>query len=273
MMATTATPALPRKYFLYIDILGFSHLVLTQGQVKELYRRFDSLNAHRHPSFTAIVFSDTMLVFNKDDLDWDEGDIAALVTRLCEFASDLFYRLISQNIHFRAYICCGEFDHAEMQHIDAFYGPALIHAYKREREIQCTGLFVDNDLVPYLHWFHSAKYDDQCHFVHLVQTLDAISFDNEADYPLNADLVEPADSDVWAAYELTYLTNIHTLMHDMSLLPRARVKYLSTWQMIQTRHKALLNVLERTNFDPKAICDMNWAPSFSKIGTAQGFFE
>src|ERR1700686_3886450 len=118
----------PKKYFLYIDILGFSDLVMGQGRVRDLYERFDNLNAHRHPSFQAIVFSDTMLVFNKDDLQWDDNDKSALVTRLCEFAGDLFYRLVSQDIHFRAYICCGEFEHSKMKHIDAFLGPALIRA-------------------------------------------------------------------------------------------------------------------------------------------------
>jgi hypothetical protein len=66
-----------------------------------LYRRIDNLNAHSHPSFNTIVFSDTVVIYNKDDLDWDESDKTALVSRLCEFAADLFYRLISQDIHFR----------------------------------------------------------------------------------------------------------------------------------------------------------------------------
>jgi hypothetical protein len=271
-MADAGVTELPRKYFLYIDILGFSELVMSRGRVLDLYQRFDSLNAHKHPSFTAIVFSDTMLVFNKDDLEWDENDKAALVNRLCEFAADLFYRLIGQNIHFRAYICCGEFAHSKMEHIDAFYGAALIRAYTRERDIQCTGLFIDNDLVPYLGWFHSSKYDEHCHFVHLMQSLDNISYENASSYPLDWNLIGPTGNDVWASYDIRYLRNIHALMHDMSRPPRIRVKYLSAWQMIQTRHKALLDVLERSNFDAKAICDMDWTPVFSKIGTDQGYF-
>ena len=263
---------LAKKYFLYIDILGFSELVAEQGRIKDLYERFDSLNAHTHPSFQAIVFSDTMLVFNKDDLEWDESDKQALVTRLCEFAADLFYRLISQNIHFRAYICCGEFEHSKMQHIDAFYGPALIHAYQREREIQCTGLFIDNDLVPYLGWFHSSKYDQHSHFVHLMQTLDTISYE-ESSYPIDWNLIGPTGADVWASYDITYLKNIYEHMHDMSRPPRVRVKYLSAWQMIQIRHRALLSVLERSKFDPKAICDLDWRPAFAKIGTDDGYFK
>src|SRR4051812_11950 len=111
----------PKKYFLYIDILGFSALV-AQDRIGDLYHRLDSLNAHRHPSFSTIVFSDTIIIYNKDDLDWDDQDKTALVSRLCEFAVDLFYRLISQDIHFRAYICSGEFAHSKMRYIEAFYG-------------------------------------------------------------------------------------------------------------------------------------------------------
>ena len=46
----------PKKYFLYIDILGFSSLVM-QDRIRDLYDRLDSLNAHKHPSFSTIVFS------------------------------------------------------------------------------------------------------------------------------------------------------------------------------------------------------------------------
>jgi hypothetical protein len=120
-MADTAEQA--KKYFLYIDILGFSSLV-RQGRVGDLYKRLDSLDARGHPSFNTIVFSDTIVIYNKDDLDWDENDKTAIVSRLCEFATDLFYRLISQNIHFRGYVCCGEFIHSKMEHIEAFYGRA-----------------------------------------------------------------------------------------------------------------------------------------------------
>jgi hypothetical protein len=166
-MNATSEIGRPKKYFLYVDILGFSSLV-TQDRVGDLYHRLDSLNAHSHSSFSTIVFSDTIVIYNKDDLDWDERDKTALVSRLCEFAADLFYRLISQDIHFRAYICCGEFAHSKMHHIEAFYGRALIQSYQREREIQCTGLFIDNELVPYVEIFVTDKYDDRSHYVHLL---------------------------------------------------------------------------------------------------------
>src|SRR5712691_2297697 len=261
----------PKKYFLYIDILGFSSLVL-QDRIRDLYHRLDSLNAHAHPSFSTIVFSDTIVIYNKDDLDWDEKDKTAIVSRLCEFATDLFYRLISQDIHFRAYVCCGEFVHSKMQHIEAFYGRALVQSYYREQEIQCTGLFVENDLVPYIGGFESDKYDEHSHYVHLTESLREIRFE-EGSYPVDWNLVGPMGREVFLSYDITYLKNIHTHMCNMDLAPRVRVKYLSAWQMIQKRHRPLLDVLERNDFNPRAPCDMDWEPSFAKIGTKEGFFE
>jgi hypothetical protein len=261
----------PKKYFLYIDILGFSSLVM-QDRIRDLYDRLDSLNAHAHPSFSTIVFSDTIVIYNRDDLDWDEKDKIALVSRLCEFAADLFYRLISQDIHFRAYICCGEFVHSKMQHIEAFYGRALVQSYHREQEIQCSGLFVENDLVPYIGVFESDMYDEHSHYVHLIEYLRQISF-AEGSYPLDWNLVGPMGLEVYLSYDITYLINIHTHMCNMSLPPRVRVKYLSSWQMIQKRHRPLLDVLERSNFDPRSVCDMDWGPVLAKIGTKEGFFE
>jgi hypothetical protein len=260
----------PKKYFLYIDILGFSSLVIA-GRVRDLYRRLDNLNAHDHPSFSTIVFSDTIVIYNKDDLDWDEDDKTALVSRLCEFAADLFYRLISQDIHFRAYICCGEFLHSKLQHIEAFYGRALVQSYYREREIQCAGLFIENDLVPYIGGFESDKYDEHSHYVHLIEYLRQLPF-AEGSAPIDPNSVRLIGLD-GLSYDIAYLQNVHTHMCNMAMSPRVRVKYLSAWQMIQKRHRALLNVLERSNFDPHSICDMDWKQVFKKIGTSDGFFE
>jgi hypothetical protein len=259
------------KFLLYIDILGFSDLVIRGGAIHQLYNRIDSLNAHRHNSFKCIVFSDTILVYNIDDLDWTDTDVTHIVTRLCEFSEDLLYRLVSMDIHFRAYLCRGRFSHSHLQNIEAFYGEALIRAHTKERDIQCTGLFVENTLVLHLGWYKSDQYDAGCHFVHLMQTLNNISYD-EKDYPLNWQLITPFDYETFAAYDISHLKNIHTHMNDMNLPPRVRTKYLTTWQMLERRHSKLLTVLARSGFNPHAVCDLDWSYPMGKIGTQDGFF-
>jgi hypothetical protein len=57
---------MPDKYLLYIDILGFSDLVQNDPhQIERIYGVLDSLNVHRHDVFRTIVFSDTVLVYNR----------------------------------------------------------------------------------------------------------------------------------------------------------------------------------------------------------------
>jgi hypothetical protein len=119
---------MPAKYLLYIDMLGFSDLVRKRGAVKKLYEIINTLTVHRHDAFKTIAFSDTFLVYNivnpktKHDRDY-------LVMYSCEFAQDLFYRLIGRDLHFRAYLTLGEFKINEFKNLKAFYGEALIDAY------------------------------------------------------------------------------------------------------------------------------------------------
>jgi hypothetical protein len=112
------------RYFLYIDILGFADLVLKQPErVKDLYEIVSTLNAHRHQSFGTIVFSDTILVYPKIELNAGQQTDAYLVMYLCEFAQDLLYRLANRNIWFRAILTQGKFTHYLI--ID----PALLECY------------------------------------------------------------------------------------------------------------------------------------------------
>ena len=50
------------------------------------------------------------------------------------------------------------------------------------------------------------------------------------------------------------------------------MKYLSTWQMIGTRHGALLDALERNNFDPLSVVNLDWSEAIRSVGTAEGCY-
>lgn len=57
-----------KKYLLYIDFLGFSHLVKEKPEeVRRLYYLIEDLHCHRHDDFKVIVFSDTLLIYNLTD--------------------------------------------------------------------------------------------------------------------------------------------------------------------------------------------------------------
>src|SRR5947208_16347992 len=160
----------PAKYLRYIDMLRFSELIRERGAVKKLYATINSLNVHRHDAFKTIAFSDTLLVYNVVKAT-TAHDRHYLVMYLCEFAQDLFYRLIGRDLHFRAYLTLGDFRVNEFTNLQAFYGEALIEAYERETQIESTGLFIDNDILDDCDIFRYEKYDHSCSYVYVRRSL------------------------------------------------------------------------------------------------------
>src|SRR5438132_9254972 len=127
------------RYLLYIDILGFSELVATgDPRINDLYEVIASLNVHQHPSFRAIIFSDTILVYNVEGSD-TRSDRNYLVMYLCEFAQDLQHRLTKKDIFFRAVLVRGDFHHYELNGIPCFFEKSLVNAHKSEKKLEAIG--------------------------------------------------------------------------------------------------------------------------------------
>jgi hypothetical protein len=259
------------KLFLYIDILGFSDLVSNTKAMSEIFDRVDALNVHTDRDFGVIVFSDTILVYAEGL--WLENKASAVMW-LVEFAQDLFYRFIGIDRHFRAYVTIGEFTHNRKSHIDAYYGAALVECYRKEKEIKAMGVFIANALVPFSNIFHTSRYDDDCHFVHIMQHLDRISWPSAStnSYPIPNDELRFTGSDYLVAYDLTYLKLLQHHMDDSTLGEEVRRKYLNTWKLIAMRHKALLGVLFESGFDPNAVTKHDWAEPMRRVGTSRGFY-
>jgi hypothetical protein len=137
------------------------------------------------------------------------------------FAKDLHYRLVPLDLHFRGFLTKGEFEHEELRHMQAFYGAALISSYQREKNIDCTGLFLDAPLLSDCDIFFYEQYDQDTYFIHLMQTLNTLCFP-EVDYPIDLILVGEAKWDL--AYDFRYLRNIHWHMNNPDLHPRVRGK-------------------------------------------------
>jgi hypothetical protein len=260
-----------QKYLLYIDILGFSNMVSNKRQVEEVYHVIDRLHVHRHHAFTPIAFSDTVLVYNREEATSASAH-QYLVMYSCEFAQDLFYRLISKDIHFRAFLTEGDFEDKQLQNVRAFYGEALTRSYRREKVINCTGLFIDNCLLKRCDIFHTTHYDEACSFVHIMQTLENVSV-TEENYPIDPMLITSGSLEYLIAYDLVYLKRIHQHMNNHLLPTRIREKYLSAWHMISGRHRDLLHTYERSGFNPRALSDFDWTEAMSRVGTQGGFHE
>ena len=219
MSATTPTAGERETYVLYIHILGFRALVEKGGDGDNLCRIVDSLDAHRPDAFRTVVFPYTAVSYTTLLLT-DVDTCQHLVMYLCEFAQDLFYRLVGRGWHFRAYLARGAFSHGRLENVEAFRGEALARAHRRESEIQCTGLFIDDDVLPDCNVFLTTPYDSQCHFVQLMQSLENVGFGN-IPYPIPADLIASRDLASRLAYDITYLRNVYANMNRPSLSPKS----------------------------------------------------
>jgi hypothetical protein len=103
-----------------------------------------------------------------------------------------------------------------------------------------------------------------------MQSLDNIRFEGEG-YPIPSDLIVPMGLEWFLAYDFTYLREIYSNMQNIDYPPRVRTKYLSAWQMIRTRHKALLDTLEKNDFDPRSVSAFDWTEPMKRVGTKRGF--
>ena len=254
------------KLFLYIDILGFKELIKSGENIYDLYNVIDELNVHTDNDFKCIVFSDTILVYGNDF--WLNA-VNQGIMWLIEFSQDLFYRLIVKDIHFRAYVTFGEFEHYKLKNIEAYYGDALVNCYEREKEIKCVGVFLDPRLVSMCDIFHVTKYDETAYFVHVMQHLDEVSWPYE-EYPIPGEIIESTGMEWWIAYFFRYLENIYKHASDTSLPEPVRLKYQNAWSMISKRHPGPTRRLADFNFDLGEIVDLDWSEPVRRIGTDEG---
>jgi len=247
------------KYLLYIDLLGFSDLVETDAEaVDEIYAIVDSLNVHKHEGFRTIVFSDTILVYNKYDPS-TEADHSYFIMFACEFAQDLLHRFVGKDRFFRAVITYGAFDHYRLTNTECFYGPALISSYQKEKRIQSHGLFIDNQANRYNSIFKTAPYDDALNFVYLTQALERFLFLAQGNLPIHASLLNGTDEAYHLMPEIRYVQDIYQLMHTHRD-PRVRTKHLTAWHFYRSRYHIVLDELERQRFRPETISpEYDWS--------------
>lgn len=122
------------RYLLYLDILGFKHIVQTR-QPREVYSIVDRVVAEftkrgiRIRDFRTLYFSDT-IIFYQDPVGWGSWAFADIYA----IAGMAWSALAAQGIPCRGAISFGEF-HVELgsnhQH-SLYFGKALIEAYEAE---------------------------------------------------------------------------------------------------------------------------------------------
>src|SRR5438876_114995 len=131
--------------FLYIDILGFSELIKEPAKVERLFRMLNDARIHADSNYQSIAFSDTIVAYNRQR-DLSGTAKATELMFLIELTQELFLRLAGSRIFFRAVITEGPFFHQKMEHMDAFFGQALVDTYRAEKQLVGLGLFLDVNL-------------------------------------------------------------------------------------------------------------------------------
>ncbi len=252
-----------KKYLLYIDILGFANLVKSnQKKVHYLYKIIDELNVHRHDAFKTIVFSDTILAYNKDDPINDEGHRYCSMYS-CEFAQDLLYRLIGKEIYFRAVIDYDEFEHAKMKNIEKYFGKALINCYTSEKNTNSIGLFITNQANKYQTIFPTIQYDENLHFVFIQQYL--YRFEQECQ-GLEFSMIDQLDYSFPIVREIRIMKDVYEKMYSNDISPKIRGKFQNYWLTYKKKCPWIINKWEENKFDMnKFIPSESWKSIYSSV--------
>lgn len=254
------------RYFLYLDILGFTDLVRDQSErIDDLYEVIASLNAHNHDAFKVVVFSDTVIVYNVDGGDTPQ-DSQYLIMFMCEFVKDLMHRLTGRGIYFRSIITCGDFTHYELNDMPCFFGNALVEAYNSEKEIKAIGLFINKDISQYCNIFKFKEFNDNFNFVYVTQALDELEMYGGNGYPIPEDLIECTDSKWFIAPEIEHVSSMYTCSVDKSLPEPVRKKYKASWDMYCQHYPNITNQLIASNQDITSLSPkVNWGEVFDRF--------
>lgn len=253
------------RFFLYLDILGFTDLV-RQGSEKidDIYEVIASLNAHKHDAFKVIVFSDTVVVYNVEGGD-TPADAKYLIMFLCEFVKDLMHRLTGRNVYFRAVITHGDFTHYEINGMPCFYGNALVDAYNSEKELKAIGLFIDKKITKYCHIFKYEEYNENYDFVYVTQSLDEYESYCTYELPIESELINMTGSKWFILPEIIHVNNMYLGSVNDSFPESVRKKYAASWEMYCKHYPVLTSHLLSSGNDVTAISpDVEWDEVFER---------
>lgn len=245
-------------FLLNIDILGFSELVNKNSEkILEIYKTINSLNVHKHYAFSTIIFSDTILVYNKVNPETTH-DREYLIMYMCEFAQNLIFQGSKCNLNFRAIITFGEFEHYKLENVDCFYGKSLVYAYLKEKEINGVGLFIDNKIKKFNKIYETIKYNEDLDFVYLFQSMFLLKLLSYEVLPLNKIHIEDSDQFYRLKDEINLLKKYFTELTSNEN-PKVRTKYLQTYQFYRMKMPSIFEQLEMTDFSLLTINpDVNW---------------
>jgi hypothetical protein len=243
-----------KRAFLYIDILGFENLAVTNSpKIKNIFEILDRLESHNHRhyfSLQTVVFSDTVLIFNKNDTE--TSDVHLYVTYLIEYTQELFYKLAAINVYFKAVLTFGEFNFEQLKNIQAYYGLALIDTYKSEKELGGFGLFVDKNISNKVVVFDKVQFTEKFDFVFLCQSLKNLYLITNGVLPIDINILTDTDVCYRIDEDLRFLREVEYLMLNHPV-ERVKEKYRTVYDIYKNELPLFFEKFESEGFLPFAI--------------------
>lgn len=234
------------RAFLYIDILGFSEMVnMKSPKISQIFEIIDTLSSFRHFAFTTILFSDTILIFNKNC----KLQTHYHITFLIEFAQQLFYRLLRIGVYYRGIITYGEFNFNRLTNIQAYWGNALLETHQDESTLDGLGLFVKNDLVTSILTFKTKMINDKYSFVFLCQSYIRLYTNTKGNLPVDYECLIGTDDYCDLDKELAFFREIEWLKtYYPSYIIRRKYSTVYNWYKEET--PLFFSIFEKEGFLP-----------------------
>jgi hypothetical protein len=240
------------KYLLYVDILGFSELVDTNPKlIEDIFLYLDKNQFFRnHSSLKSIVFSDTLLFFNKNNIE--NRYMYALIGDMLEFCQLLMWHFAPFGIFFRGLITFGQFEYKELANGEYYFGKALIKAYKDEKDFSFTGIAIDKKLEKFNRYYKTTHWNDHYNYVFLTNSIIRSILKLES---LNMLVIENNTSQAgFINREIMFLKSIYNHLcygEDAKI----KQKHETTWDLYKSILKNISDDLVEKNFQLKEICD------------------
>lgn len=240
------------KAFLYIDILGFTDLVNNNSEkIQEIFSIIDGLDVHDKDNLKVVVFSDTILVFTMRE----SLKINYFVRDMVTYTQELFYKLSSIGVFFKAVLTFGEFSFTKMKNIHAYHGKALVETYFDTNSLEGFGLYISNDMASWILGFDSIKLSEKYSFVLLCHSIINLYKETKGILPISSKLLDKPDE--YCDYctldnDIKFLKTISEIRNSFPV-EKVRKKYGFVFNVYKSQLTSFFYQFERHGFNRLAI--------------------
>lgn len=217
-------------------------------KIPQIFNIINELSVYKHYAFQTIVFSDTILVYNKEN----DKPTHYYLTYMVEFAQQLFYRLLSIDVYYRGLITYGEFEFKQLENIQAYWGKALLDSYEDEDKLLGFGLFVSKDVSEDILIFDKMDMGGKYDFIFLCQSYINLYKRAKGILPVELEIITETDDFDRIDEDLMFLRQIAE-MKEICPCEKIRNKYVAVYNWYKERTPKFFKLFEEKGFMPFVI--------------------